>query len=323
MKTILTLATIFSAWCASASANEVPQQFIKGREAIQRMAGCFLVDYSYTETEGLLPGYQRDTRVYEVNKARTIKEWIYVDENSPTRIRLQHILFAENLAGKVDAETLLKHTGEDWDFEAPFRYEFVSPLHWEARQQSEKNVWTRRVTGLDDGLRFQCSAPWDLNKANPTWACSAYAPIPGRETRDMGRKDYQAMDRWNSVIVYGNSWLEREENTKMIQDASGKKPLAKELGKNWYVRMPDSDCQAARDYVAPRKEFWKVIREAWDGVFTGQEAFVEKTIAGQPGRYMSIMGLEDKYMAQNLGDRGIRQQAIGEIRGFIELYRQR
>jgi hypothetical protein len=35
------------------------------------MAGCFLVDYSYVETEGLAPGYTRDPRVYDVNRDKS------------------------------------------------------------------------------------------------------------------------------------------------------------------------------------------------------------------------------------------------------------
>lgn len=311
-------------WGTIASAAPASPQLEAGRAAILKMAGCYLVDYSYTETEGLQPGYQRDSRVYDVNKDKSVKEWIYAEEITPSRIRLQHVLFAAGLDGQVIEGAMLKHTGEDWEFEAPFRYNFVSPQRWEVEdQRSLKDVWTRRVTNLDDGLRFQCAAPWNLQTSNPEWACGTFAPIPGRETRDMGRKDYNTMDRWNRVIVYSGSWLEREENTKVIQNASGRTPLAKELGKNWYVRLPDSDCESARSFAEPRKEFWRVIRESWDQVFTGDAPFVEKAIQGQPGRYPKIMALEEKYTKLNLQNPAIRAQAKKEIIALIEAYRGR
>ncbi len=314
----------FVAACLSTPAL-ASAQYLKGREAILRMAGCYVVDYSYTETEGLLPGYQRDHRVYDVNKDKTVKEWIYADEISSSRIRLQHVLFMADLNGNVVEEALLKHTGEDWEFEAPFRYEFVSPRRWEVVDQSRlENVWTRRVTNLDDGLRFQCTAPWNLQTGNPEWSCGTYAPIPGRESRDMGRKDYQTMDRWNRLLVYGGSWLEREENQKVMHDANNvRTPIAKELGKNWYVRLPDAECSAARSFAETRKEFWRVIRESWDQVFTGDSTFVEKNITGQPGRYPKIMALEEKYLSLDLADPAIRAQAKSEIVALIEAYRER
>src|SRR5580765_8338301 len=66
----------------------------RGLQALQSMAGCYLVDYSYVETESLKPGYARDSRVYDVNRGKSVKEWIYPETISPRRIRLQRILFA-------------------------------------------------------------------------------------------------------------------------------------------------------------------------------------------------------------------------------------
>src|SRR5262245_50745895 len=55
----------------------------RGLDALHSMAGCFLVDYSYVETESLSPGYTRDGRVYDVNRDKSAKEWITVDAVSP------------------------------------------------------------------------------------------------------------------------------------------------------------------------------------------------------------------------------------------------
>jgi hypothetical protein len=52
------------------------RQLERGREALQSLAGCYLVDYSYVETESLKPGYVRDSRVYDVNRDKSVKEWI-------------------------------------------------------------------------------------------------------------------------------------------------------------------------------------------------------------------------------------------------------
>jgi len=51
-------------------------QLARGIQAVRRMAGCFLVDYSYVEVQALKPGYVRDPRVYDVNRDKSAKEWI-------------------------------------------------------------------------------------------------------------------------------------------------------------------------------------------------------------------------------------------------------
>jgi hypothetical protein len=312
------LLTLFLAFAAHA---DTPSQLDRGHAAIMGMSGCYVVDFSYTETESLKAGYERDKRVYDVNLDKTIKEWIYADEISPSRIRLQHVLFGVGLDGKLMEGSLLKHTGDDWEFGTNFLYQFESANNWSVKA-IEPGQWVHRVTNLDDGLRYQCASTWSLDTAYPEFRCSTFAPIPGRETRDMGRHDYQALDRSDRFMAYSNSFLLRESNTKIIQDANGKTPLAKELGKNWYIRLPNAECKAAQDFVAPRKPFWDVTREAWDEVLTGASTFVEKPVlAGRPGRYMELQDLEDKYVGENLSNRGTRDQARTEVRALIDAYR--
>lgn len=303
-----------------------------GSKTLHSMAGCYLVDFSYAETESLKVGYATDRRVYDVNRDKSVKEWIYVDDLTPTRLRLQHVLFAVGLDGKVMDGSQLKHTGEDWEFQAPFLYDFTAPNTWMVKdirannQGSARNDWTRRITNLDDGLRYQCSAPWTLSSstAYPEWTCSGYAPIPGRETRDMGRKDYDALARTTRLIAYGSNWLERQDNTKVIDRAGVKENLAKETGKNWYVRLPDSECQTARDFIQPRYEFWQVTREAWDQVFTGTENFIEKPAApGRPSRYYQMAELEDDTLTQkaDLTNSQVRAGVIAQIKKLIADFR--
>ena len=201
------------------------RQLERGLQALQSMAGCYLVDYSYVETESLKPGYVRDGRVYDVNRDKSVKEWIYPETLSPRRIRLQRILFATDPAGAVRAGSEIRHQTEDWEYGAPFLYDFVAPLTWHVRDlTSTPQLWTRRVTNLDDGLRYQCAARWTGDTAYPEWTCSNYAPIPGRETRDMRRADYQALDRTTRIIAYGSSWLERQDNVKTIHQRAGASP---------------------------------------------------------------------------------------------------
>ncbi|MGH7386101.1 MAG: DUF6607 family protein [Candidatus Rokuibacteriota bacterium] len=303
-------------------------QLARGRAAVQSMAGCYLVDYSYVEVESLKPGYVRDPRVYDVNRDKSAKEWITALALSPGRVRLQRILFLSDLAGNVREDTQIKHQSEDWEYDAPYLYDFVAPLTWQVRDlRGTSGLWTRRVTNLDDGLRYQCAARWSEDRAYPEWSCSNYAPIPGRETRDMGRSDYQTLRRGTRIVLYGaaegGSWLERQDNVKTIHLDSSPVPLVRELGKNWYVRLPDAECVGARAFAERRRAYWALLRETWDGVLDGSGPFVERPPAGRPPRFVRMFEVEDDAITRDLSDPAVRQGIRERILSVIEEYRVR
>jgi hypothetical protein len=260
--------------------------------------------------------------VYDVNRDKSVKEWIFAEMLSPRRIRLQRILFATDLRGVVRPGSEIRHQSEDWEYDAPFLYDFVAPLSWQARSlASTPGLWTRRVTNLDDGLRYQCAARWAPDTAYPEWSCSNYAPIPGRETRDMRRSDYNALERTTRIVAYGASWLERQDNVKVLHADGGKAPLAREAGKNWYVKLADGECAAGQAFAQPRLAFWALSRETWDGILTGQGPFVEKAPSGQPPRFVKFDQIEDDYLGRDLSDPATRKAARDRILAIIDEYR--
>ncbi len=297
-------------------------QLDRGLAAIRSMTGCYLVDYSYVETASLAPGYVRDARVYDVNRDKSVKEWMFAEVLSPRRVRLQRILFSTDLGGAVRPGSEIRHQSEDWEYDAPFLYDFIAPLHWQVRDlTATPGLWTRRVTNLDDGLRYQCAARFAADTAYPEWSCSNYAPIPGRETRDMRRSDYNALDRTTRIVTYGTSWLERQDNVKVSHGEGGRAPLAREAGKNWYVRLPETECAAAQAFARPRVAFWTVLRETWDGVLTGKAPFVERQPPGQPPRFVKMYQVEEDFLARDLSDPAVRQAARERILSVIDEYR--
>src|SRR5262252_10342450 len=93
------LATVALVGATGLAADAAGDALDRGLSAVRSMAGCYLVDYSYTEVESLKPGYTRDARVYDVNRDKSAKEWITAEAVSPRRIRLQRILFLTDLGG--------------------------------------------------------------------------------------------------------------------------------------------------------------------------------------------------------------------------------
>jgi hypothetical protein len=319
-RVLATLSLVMLLGWQQASATQ--DQLDRGLRALRGMTGCYLVDYSFVETESLRPGYVRDPRVYDVNRDKSVKEWISAEPLSPRRLRLQRILFATDLRGAVRAGSELRHQSEDWEYDAPFLYDFVAPLRWDVKDlRSSPGRWTRRVTNLDDGLRYQCAAPWATDTAYPEWSCSNYAPVPGRETRDMGRSDYNTLERGTRIVVYSGSWLERQENVKTIHGDGGRTPLVRETGKTWYVRLPDAECATAQAFAQSRQPFWILLRETWDGVLTGLGPFVETTPPGQPPRFMKMYDVEEDYLGRDLTDPAVRNAARERILKVIDEYR--
>ena len=319
---ILLALLLLGAALPAAAADDA--QLARGLQAIQRMAGCFLVDYSYVEVEDLKPGYVRDPRVYDVNRDKSAKEWITAEVLSPQRIWLRRILFLANLDGTIRSGTELRHQSEDWQYDARFLYDFVAPLSWQARElKATPGLWTRRVTNLDDGPRYQCAAAWSDDRAYPEWSCSNYAPIPGRETRDMGRKDYNTLQRGTRIVAYGSSWLERQDNVKTIDADGARTPVVRELGKTWYVRLPDAECAAGVAFARDRQAFWALLRDTWDGVLTGDAPFVERQPEGQPPRFARMYDVEAEFMGRDLTDPAVRTAARERILRIIDEYRAR
>lgn len=301
----------------AALAREAATPLSRGIAQVEKLAGCYVVDYSFTEVEALKPGYALDTRVYDVNVGKTTRELVIPLRKSPTEIRLQHVLFSTGADGK--AQFVMKHQAEDWAFEAPFLYDFVGPGAWEPRAlASSSGLWTRKVTNLDDGLRYQCAAPWDFSKEQAEWKCGEnYAPVPGRETRDMGRKDYDALARSTHIIDYGASFLERQDNVKTIHAGGARTPLARELGKTWYVRQPKSACAPAEEWAAPRLAYWAILMEEWEAVFREGRALRETpTVDGQP-RWAVLGAIEEKWFARVQGDPSAERAAREEIRAVL------
>ncbi len=274
--------------------------FEEQTQLLQGMAGCYLVDYNYHETESLKEGYTVDSRVYDPNrvilgsdgeKGRSVQEWIEWIPKSEREFRLQHYLFQTSSNGQP--EGMLRHQAEDWVYEASHWYDFENLAWWKWKAvDSSQGTWLRKITHLDDGPRYQCSAAWDMSREYPVWSCNNFAPIPGRETRDMKRKDYQALDRTTTLVAYKDSWLERQVNIKTIVDKEGRTPLAREIGKNWYIRVDDKKCSAIKNWVAPRREFWSILMGVWEGIYEENKDIRERQ---GPPRFLAVMELEEKY----------------------------
>ncbi|TVQ78757.1 MAG: hypothetical protein EA369_06160 [Bradymonadales bacterium] len=293
----------------SAKAENLQRE--KDRQAILGMSGCYMVDYNYHEVEALLEGYQLDHREYHAsvnsdfqrfvrmyplldssvtpeNYQLNVKEKIWVRTDEENVIHLQHIIFLTNKKGELDF--VMKHHSQRWRYEADRTYTYSGGMLWEVENlEDTAGRWTREVKALDDSPRYSCTGAWEHSQEFPRWECSNYSPIPGREYRDMGRRDYQGLDRTHRITVYPYSWLDAQENVKVREQNGERIDLARELGRNWHHPLPEGDCSVVDSFVEERSGFWSLTQEVWDEFLQEGRSMYESTGRGI-ARWMPING---------------------------------
>ena len=293
-------------------------------DTVKKLAGCYAVDYSYSERLAIKEGYKLDPRVYDVTGFQT-KELVKIVGESSDSVRLQHFLQAESLTG--DNLFMMRHHAEIWQMQPEGRYKFIGPNNQGENRWIYENTpgnddsWLRTITHLDDGLRYQCLGNWGAELKYPRFSCSSFAPIPGRETRDMSRKDYNSLDRQTSVTIYGDSWLEKQINTKTIFQDDRKEALAEEIGKIFSLRLPIEECSEIAQWAEARQVFWDILDEAWNHVYGQKQNYFEiKNIAGTT-RGQKINKIMEETLDQLAGNPELVEVTKNRLIEIIEAHR--
>ena len=149
------------------------------QEAIKAQVGCYEVTFQYEETEAIASGY----KLKKPKKSKAI-EWIVVEEDTPNRISLQHIL--------VSGPAMIKHWRQVWTYEATELWHYQGNNTWTKKQYTPEEVqgkWAQQVYNVDDALRYECIAEWNNTSEDNSWRCTTGAPLPRRESK---RKDFVA-----------------------------------------------------------------------------------------------------------------------------------
>jgi len=283
---------------STAFASYAQAQEFNGLEQAKNLSGCYSVDYSYSETKVLNDAYEIDTRVYDSSRF-IVKELVKVVDEGQDHVRLQHFMSAETHDGVSVFK--MRHHGEMWQRSPAYRYEYDGRFEqandrWTATPlEDNPDQWLRVITNLDDGLRYQCLGNWTKKGQYPVFNCAAFSPIPGRETRDMGRDDYQTLDRKAEITIHGDSWLERQSNVKTVFNEGGRTPLVQEVGKIWSVRLPDSACNELSSWVEERQAFWDILADVWQETLDGQSDFSEVTTLEDTSRMGEVSKLFNQY----------------------------
>ena len=136
-------------------------KYQKDREAILAMAGDYEVDFQFIETVAIDQSYELKKPYLE-----DAAEVVFIVEDSPERIVLQHVLWVESY------DRVVKHWKQEWRYEDQVMYEFVGDLTWQRRQLSKEEVkgtWSQKVSQVDDSPRYESYGKWVHQGGLSSW----------------------------------------------------------------------------------------------------------------------------------------------------------
>jgi len=232
----------------------------EGKKNIEKLCGCFDVDFRYAETFSPDTSYKFHDREHSHATAELALP-IAVSDN---KIIIQHLLV-------INDTMVIKHWREDWEYQANDLLVYQGNKQWtkQAIPAAEtKGKWTQTVWEVDDAPRYQGTSSWILANGKTYWENTTNAPLPRREYTT--RSDYQILKRGNRIALSEKGYVHEQDNEKIVKENNTEKLLVQEKGINAYVKIADSKCAAAKAWWEKNGAFWTVIRTQWDAVVKAQ-----------------------------------------------------
>ena len=221
---------------------------------INKLCGCFEVEFKYAETFAPDPNYKFHEREF-INGGT---EYVFPVEASNNKIVLQHLLV-------ITDSMIIKHWREDWTYENPVIWKYQGNKTWTKelqRPEAVKGKWTQSIWEVSDEPRYQGTSGWIFANGETFWLNSTDAPLPRREYSV--RNDYNILNRTNRIVVSDNGYIHSQDNKKIIRENGKDKLLVEEKGINSYARKDVSACAAAKAWWEKNKAYWEKVRAIWD-----------------------------------------------------------
>lgn len=260
---------------ACAAFYMTPAKAQPGKENIEKLCGCFSVNFQYAETFAMSDDYE-----YRDRKDMNAIEWVMPVVAEEGKMALQHLLV-------INDSLIIKHWREEWIYEYPEILEFQGDKVWTSKTLPEatvKGAWTQTVWEVNDEPRYQGYGHWIHNDGKTYWESTVDAPLPRREYTQ--RSDYNILRRQNRLIISESGYVHEQDNKKIIRENGVDRLLVLEKGYNTYYRVDEAECAPARKYWEENQLFWTLVRENWEQAIEGAEKLrveekVEDKILGE------------------------------------------
>src|SRR5690554_6525363 len=267
------------------------------RAAIRALAGCYKVTFDFAETFSPDTAYEFRDRYHSSGI-----EYVFVLTDEPDLIQLQHLLI-------INDSTIIKHWRQDWIYEETELLSYEGDRNWKTITYSPEEVkgtWTQKVYQVDDSPRYESKGTWVHVDGKHYWEAVGDAPLPRREFSK--RSDYNIVRCHRRIERDGNGWFLEQDNEKILRTEAGDKRLVWEKGMESFT-TGDYNCQPAITWWENNKEYWALVRHAWDEIFAeNQELTFQKRV-------------DNKLLWQQLfemGDEGVDDKETTEVKSKVK-----
>lgn len=283
-------------------------RFQADRKAILAMAGEYQVAFQFDETVPLKAGY----KPHDTHRSGAF-EFIEVLEDSGTRIVLQHVL--------VIGDQVTKHWRQDWQYQRTRLWAYAGDDTWLRRELNERDAagtWTQAVWQVDDSPRYAGIGRWTHEGGVSSWTSEVeWRPLPRRELTT--RNDYDKLIGTNRQTITPTGWVHEQDNLKIDRKAAGgEQPLTRERGLNVYTRVSGHDFSLGRKYWQDTRDYWAVVRQAWDARFAEHPRLVIHASRGDERLYQAMFEQAEALSSQKMASADMRSWIDRVIDRFVE-----
>ncbi len=279
----------------------------KDKPNVDKLCGCFEVEFKYAETFSPDKNYKYHDRE-EISGGT---ELTFPIEVSDKKIVMQHLLV-------ITDSMIIKHWREEWTYENPVIWRYKGDKVWEKetlKPADVKGKWTQTVWEVSDEPRYQGVSEWVTTNGKTFWENTTDAPLPRREYST--RNDYNILRRTNRLVLTKDGYVHEQDNQKIVRANGADKLLAEEKGINSYKRLEDSECAAARAYWDKTKTYWNKVRATWDAYVAANNKIALKTEVDGKVLHDHLFALAKEYSGKKVSDSEIDGRIKTTIFKFI------
>lgn len=278
-----------------------------GKQVIDKLCGCFQVDFKYAETFSPDPAYKYHDRE-ETGGTAELALPIGINDK---KIVIQHLLI-------VGANTVVKHWREEWSYENPVIWKYNGDRTWVKETLSADQVkgkWTQTVWEVADEPRYQGFSQFVNLDGKIIWQNTTDAPLPRREYSV--RNDYNILKRTNRLNITDSGYLHEQDNQKIIRNNGTDRLLVEEKGHNSYKRIDAKECTAAKEYWEKNAGYWGKVRTIWADYIATHDTISLKTKIDGKLLHEYLIDLGKDYVSKKISETVIDTKIKAEINRFI------
>jgi hypothetical protein len=289
----------------------------RDRRAILAMAGPYRVSFDFLEVVRFDPLLKPDAPYQSWGT-----EYVYVSEDRPDFIALQHILVmrVQTDAGKVSEPVIVRHWRQEWRYQPETLLTYEGANTWVRRSLSPEQRRGRLGAGASfrsmDSPRYAAAGRWEHGDSFSTWLSDeTWRPLPRREFSV--RKDYQVLVGANRHTITPNGWGtggEQPEGCAGRRRAGRARPC-----RTWRASTGSRATSTSRTtisapgerYFALTEPFWAEVRAAWREIERRDGRFTLRAPVDQGQLFMPFFDYADKLSEGGAFDRS-------SARAFVE-----